>query len=238
MSVLDPITPSTRHGHGDDPRVPAVVALRPLATPLSLGFLTLAAASFVVSGVELSWVDPVGQREAIALILIVFAAPLQLGSAVFGFLTRDAVAAAGIGLIGGTWLAVGVTMVATPPGSVSGGLGLLLVAAAVGLLVPAVAGSASKLLATGVLALVAVRFAVTGGYELSGSAGWQTAAGVVGLVTSAVALYAALAFELEAAHRHTVLPIGRHGVGRISLTGDFADQIEGVQHEPGVRREL
>lgn len=216
----------------------ARVVLRPVATPLTLGFLTLAAASFVVSGLELSWVNPATNWAAVGLVILTFVVPLQLISAVFGFLARDPVASAGMGILAGTWLAVGAVTYTGAPTMTSGAVGLLLLASASALLVPAAAGLSSKIAASAVLITAALRFYLTGVYELTDGAAWRLAAGVAGLVLTAVAGYTALAFELEGAHLRTVLPVGRRGRGRDALAGDFASQVRDVHHEAGVRQQL
>lgn len=75
-------------------------------------------------------------------------------------------------------------------------------------------------------------FAVTGVYELTASPVWRTAAGCVGLGVAVLALYAALALELEGAHRREVLPVGRRGPVRQAAVG------EEPAREPGVRSRL
>lgn len=216
----------------------ARVMLRPIATPLTVGFLALAVASFVMAGLELSWVDPIADGNAVGLAVLCFAVPTQLVAAVYGFLARDVVASTGMAVLAGTWLAVGGLTFTGVPGRPSGALGLLLVAAGAALVVPAVVGLSSKVVASAVLFMASLRFLVTGAYELSGSAGWQTAAGALGLATSLVALYAAAAYELESAKRRTILPTGRRGRGRVSVAGHFTDEIDGIQHEAGVRQQL
>jgi uncharacterized protein len=199
------------------------VVLRPLATPLPLGFLALVLATVAFSAVQLGWVPPSEGRVA-ALTALVATVPLQLLAAVMGFLARDPVAATGMGVLTGTWAVVGITTVTSPPGAVSDGLGVVLVVAAICMLVPAVSAG-SKLVPAAVMALAGVRFAVTGAYQLTGSAGWRSAAGWVGLALAVVALYAALALELEGSHRRTILPLGRRGATSIS-------------DDPGVRPQL
>jgi uncharacterized protein len=199
------------------------VVLRPLATPLPLGFLALVLATTLFSAVQLGWVPPTEGR--IAGYTALFATvPLQLLASVMGFLARDPVAATGMGLLTGTWAVVGITTVTSPPGAVSDGLGVFLLVAGTCMLVPAVSAG-SKLVPAAVMALAGVRFAVTGAYHLSGSAGWKAAAGWVGLVLAVLALYAALALEIEGSHRRTVLPLGRRGQASV---GD----------DPGVRPQL
>lgn len=207
---------------GTDPAATRVV-LRPLATPLPLGFLALVLATTVFSAVQLGWVPPTEGRVA-GLTAVFATAPLQLLAAVMGFLARDPVAATGMGVLTGTWAVVGVTTLTSPPGAVSDGLGIFLVAAGICMLVPAVSAG-SKLVPGAVMALAGVRFAVTGAYQLTGSAAWKSTAGWVGLALAVLALYAALALELEGSHRRTVLPLGRRGQ---ASPGD----------DPGVRAQL
>jgi uncharacterized protein len=215
----------------------ARIMLRPIGNPLPLGFLALAAATLLVSGLQLGWLAT-DQGRDVALILIAFVFPLQLVTSVFGYLGRDVVAGTGMGVLAGSWLSVGLVTLTSPPGSTSDALGLFLLIAGVAMLVPAAAASTGKLAAFAVLATTAVRFALTGLYELNGSDAWETAAGVVGLVLCALALYAALAMALEDARRETLLPLVRRGAGRASLNGGFEDQLASVEREAGVREQL
>lgn len=213
------------------------VTLRPIASPLPLGFLALAVATFTLAGLQLGWIGSAQQRDA-GLVILTFAVPLQGLSTVYGFLARDSAAGTGMALQAGGWLSIGAVTFSGRPGQTSGALGLLLVGAGTVLLVPAATAAMSKILASMVMALTAVRFYLTGTYELSASAGWKEAAGITGLILAAVALYAGLAFELEDSRRATVLPTLRHGPGRKALAGNLPDEIAGVQHEAGVRRKL
>lgn len=171
---------------------PERIYLRPIGNPLPLGFLALAGATLLVSGLQLGWLDP-AQGKDVALVLIAFVFPLQLTTCVFGFLGRDIVAGTGMGI---------------------DALGLFLLIAGVAMLVPATAAESGKLVAMAVLSTTAVRFACTGIYELTASGTWKDIAGIVGLVLLAVAVYAALAIALEEARRRTLLPTGRRGAGR------------------------
>jgi succinate-acetate transporter protein len=142
---------------------------------------------------------------------------------VFGFLARDVVAGTGMGLLSGTWLSIGLVMLAGEPGATSDALGLFLLLAAIAMLVPASAAATGKLVAAAVLATTALRFATTGLYQLTAADGWKTTAGIIGLALCALAVYAALAMALEDARQRTVLPLGRG---------------TGIDGEPGVRQQL
>jgi hypothetical protein len=226
-------------GHGELAFAEAAsrVTLRPIASPLTLAFLALAVGTFILAGLQLSWI-PQAQSPDIGLALIVFVFPLQAASSVFGFLARDSIAGTGAGLLSGTWLSIGVITFTSPPGHVSGALALLLIGAATALLVPATAGAATKPLASLVITGVAVRFFLTAGYELSSSPAWKYAAATEGLVLAVLALYAGLAFELEDSRLHTVLPTFRRGTGRRAIAGSARDELAGLHREAGVRKQL
>jgi hypothetical protein len=133
------MTMSDQHG-ADGPQA-ARVFLRPLANPLSLGFLGLFFATMLLAGVELRWV-PLGQEHVVAAGVLVFAVPLQLIACCHGFPARDT--AADMGVQAGMWAATGVTVLRGKLGSHSPGLGPMLVMAAVAMLVPAAGAAQSK----------------------------------------------------------------------------------------------
>jgi succinate-acetate transporter protein len=214
----------------------ARVVLRPIGSPLPLGLLALFVGSLLLSAVQLRWFQPT-HAHVIAIAVLAIVVPLQLLGCVFGLLDRDPACATGMGLLSGTWAATGVSTVVGPPGGVQAGLGVVLVIAAGALLVPA-AGAASKAVLTVVLAGAAIRFAISGGYELTGSQVWAHASGIAGIAVAALAVYAALAFELEATLGRPVLPIGRTGAGRRAVSGRLDYQIADLAREPGVRKQL
>ncbi|WP_454084385.1 hypothetical protein [Georgenia sp. Marseille-Q6866] len=218
------------------PDVTTRVVLRPIGTPLPLGFVGLFVATVGFSTLQLGWVAP-EQGRNIAVGVLALTVPVQLLSAVYGFLARDPVAGTGMATLAGTWAAAGLVTATSPPGASSPGLGVLFLAAAAVMLVPAVAGM-SKLVAAGVMGLTSLRFALTGVAEATGDSVWAAAAGGAGLVLAAAALYAALAFELEDTHHRTILPTGRRGAGADTMTGSARDEVGPVIHEAGVRKQL
>lgn len=212
------------------------LVVRPMGTPLPLGFIGLFVATVGFSALQLGWLPP-EQGRNIAVGVLALTVPVQLISAVYGFLARDPVAGTGMATLAGTWAAAGLVTAMSSPGASSPGLGVLFLASAAVMLIPAVAGL-SKLVAAAVMSLSAVRFALTGVAELTGAGGWMTAAGSAGLVLAAAALYAALAFELEDTHHRAILPTGRRGSGADTMTGNADDELGSVIHEAGVRKQL
>lgn len=213
------------------------VTLRPVANPLPLGFLALAAATLLISGQQLRWL-PAEQAPAVALVLLGFVFPAQLLASILGYLARDVVAGTGMGILAGTWLSVALVTLGSPTGATSRTLGLFLWLAAAAMLVPATASATGKLVPAALLATTAAKFATTGAYEWTAATGWRITAGVVGLLLCALAGYTALAMALEDTRHRPVLPLLRRGAGRESVTGDLTGQLSGLRHEAGVRDQL
>jgi uncharacterized protein len=140
-------------------------------------------------------------------------------------------------ILSGTWLSIGLVTLTASPASTSDALGILLLAAAGAMLVPAAAAS-GKLVAAAVLTATALRFAITALFQLTGSGTWKTTAGVIGLALCALASYAALAMALEESNRRTVLPLARRETGKDALTGELHRQVRDVEREAGVRAQL
>lgn len=213
------------------------VLLRPLGASLTLGLVGLAVATFVYAGFQLGWVS-MDERSLVGVLLIAFPVPLQLAASILAFLSRDGVSGAALGTLAVTWLSIGLVQILSPADSTSGALGLLLLASGTALVLSSATTALTKVVPALVLLVVGVRFALDGVYELGGGAGWEDASAGVGLALAALALYAAWAMELEDACGRTVAPLGRRGAGERSISAPLAEQLEGVEHEPGVRRRL
>jgi succinate-acetate transporter protein len=213
------------------------INLRPMGSPMPIGFIGLAGATLVLAAMNLGWIPP-SEAHTVAIVMIAFTFPLQAAASIFGMLTRDGVAATGMGVLAGTWLTTGIVMATSPPGSTSDALGVLLLVAATAMLLPAIGASFGKLVPAAVLSVAALRFASSGVYQLNGSTAWEQITGWTGMVLGILALYAALAALVENARGRTVLPLGRRQNGKMAAEGGFAEQVVDVTHEPGVRAQL
>jgi uncharacterized protein len=211
------------------------IFLRPIGSPLTLGTSGLAIASVVQSGLDLHWLA-LDQTHDVGLILVTVPFVLQIIACVFSYLARDGAAGAAVGVLSAGWLAMGLIQVTSVPGTRSGALGLMLLAAGAVLLASSLAVGVSKPLAGAVFMLAALRFITGGLYELGGSSFWQDAGGIIGLGVVGIAVYCVLAFELEGQLHRPVLPTFRRGRGAAAITDDPASAIDGVVSEPGVRQ--
>jgi uncharacterized protein len=80
---------------------------------------------------------------------------------------------------------------------------------------------------------------LTGITALTASSGLKTVTGIVGLVVAAVALYAALALELEDnSIEDTLLPTFKWGPSAQALLASLDAQVDELEHEAGVRKNL
>jgi uncharacterized protein len=222
---------------GGNPRAQTRIMLRPIGTPLPLGLLAVMTAGTLLSLQQLE-AFPVTQGRTIAFVLLGFAVPLMVIAAVFAFLARDTIAGTALGLFAGTWLATALTTLNSPPGSTSDALGAFYVCLSLALLVVIAGASLGKLGLALVVIAGATRFLVAGIYELTGDVGVEHAAGVLGFALVATALYAALATEIEDVRGEPKLPLGRRAKARDAIEGPFERQLEGLEHEAGVRQQL
>lgn len=211
------------------------IFLRPIGSPLTIGMAGLSIASLVESGFALHWIAR-NQVHDVGLILVSVPFILQLLACVFSYLARDGATGAALGTLSVTWLGMGLVHLTSAPGSRSGAMGLLLLAAGGVLLLSAAAVSLPKPLAGLVYGLAATRFILTGIHELGAGSTWSHAAGIVGLVVLGLAAYSVLAFDLEGEMHGPVLPTLRRSRGRAALSDAAEQAINGVVSEPGVRQ--
>jgi succinate-acetate transporter protein len=96
-------SPDRLSSNGDSP---LRITLRPLASPLPIGFYAFATGSLLFSAFELGWVAA-DQSLPLAIIMVTFVAPLELIASVLAFWARDPGGATALGLFGMTWATTG-----------------------------------------------------------------------------------------------------------------------------------
>ena len=213
------------------------IIVRPIGSPIGLGLFGLGAATLVLAGLQLGWVEQ-AEGKKVALILIAFPFLAQLLASIWSTLARDGVASTAMGVLALTWLATALVLLSSKPGQTSDALGLLLLFSAAAMALTALVTSLSKIAIGLIFLMAALRFLLGGIHQLTGTEAWENAAGIVGLVLCGLALYGAFAAELEDAQGETVLPLGRRMKGRLALDGSLDEQMKQAPNEPGVRLQL
>ena len=213
------------------------ITLRPIASPLPLGLLAVMSGGLLLACEQIG-AFPLKDQHTIALILFGFVVPLELLATVFCFLARDTVAATGLGVFSGGWLASALTLMNSAPGQTDKAFGVFLLSLAGGMIVIIAGASFGKAGAALVIVAGAARFLLTGLYELIGSTGLERAAAILGFALVGTALYTALATEVEDVRGERKLPLGRRAAAASALDAPFREQLETLEQEAGVRQQL
>jgi uncharacterized protein len=217
---------------------PAVrIMLRPMASPLPLGFFAFGIGSTLFTVLQLGWVG-IDQTPVLATIMAAFVAPLEVIPAVIAFWARDVGGATALGVFGMTWGAAAAIMLTGTPGETSPMFGVFMITVGAVIVLLAVAALPSKPVLGGLLLLSCARFVLTGVYQAGGPHAWELASGWIGFPLAAAALYFGLALMLEDAQRSTVLPLARRGRARSSLETHLGGQVDAIEREAGVRSQL
>ncbi|MEE1755225.1 GPR1/FUN34/YaaH family transporter [Streptomyces sp. SP18CS02] len=226
----------TRPGRRFEPDLRSMtrINLHPIASPMPLGFFTVAIASVMTGCMQLG-VFEAADRTAVALcVLPAFA--LQLLVSVLAFGARDVIAATLMGTFAGSWLAYALVMATGAAGGhrVLGVFNLAFLC--FGALMTAVTRPKRALWLVLVVSLP--RWTATGLAGLTGAEWLTYTAGALGILVALVATYAAFALMLEDMRSEEVLPIGRSGPAHTAVEGDLAVQLRNLERQAGVRRTL
>lgn len=224
---------------GDGARGPGVqIVLRPVGTPIALGMGALIVASVMLAGLQLGWLSGTTEQRTVAFVALVAAFPLEILAAIFAFLARDALAATGLGVFASVWSVSGLTLLTGTPGATNDALGMFQLLGALVLLLLLLAAGKGRLVLGAMIGCGVARLGLTGLYELTDSGGLAHAAGIMGLVLGAVCAYALVALLMEDLPRRAWLPMGRTGKAAAALRGGMEEQVDELEHEAGIRRQL
>ncbi|GAA2712079.1 MULTISPECIES: GPR1/FUN34/YaaH family transporter [Streptomyces] len=210
------------------------INLRPIASPMPLGFYAVAMASAVVGCLQLGLFEAGAQRAVALTVLPAFV--LQLLVAVLAFGAGDVLAASLMACFSGMWLANALVLALDPPGGTRV-LGVLNVMFTVFALMTAAVAARKRALWL-VLCIAVPRFAVAAAHNFSGAPWLGRASGALGLLLAAMAMYTAFALLLEDMRGEEVLPVGRSGHAHAAVQGDLRTQLRDLERQAGVRRTL
>jgi uncharacterized protein len=210
------------------------IVLRPIGSPLPLGYFTVAIDNVLTS--TLQWgVLSAADRRAVAL--IVFPAFIvQAIAGLFALGARDSIAGTMMLSFATTWLVDALVLYLDPPGAAAA-LGIFYVVFAVFISFMLASALLKRALAA-VLVVAAPRFLIAGLAEITGNHGLSQAGAVLGFLLAAVAGYTAFALLMEDSRGREVLPIGRLGAARQATHGSLAFELRDIQRQAGVRRTL
>ncbi|MEW1859079.1 GPR1/FUN34/YaaH family transporter [Streptomyces sp. NPDC088194] len=209
------------------------VNLRPMATPLPLGYFTVAIDSTIVSTYQAGLL-PRNAEAAVALVLLP-AFVLQIIVGVLAVFCRDATAATAMTSFAANWLVETLLYFVHPP-QAQKVLGIFLVTFSVFVLLVMLTALSKRALAA-VLVVAVPRFSVSGVADITGNVDAAHAGAALGFILAAVSMYAAWALLLEETRGRAILPIGRRGTA-LAIQGDLASQLKNIERQPGVRRTL
>ena len=217
-----------------DLRAMTRIVLRPIGSPLPLGFFTVAIDNVLVS--TLQWgLLPAADRRAIAL--IVFPAFIvQAIVGIFAIGARDSIAGTLMLSFATTWLVDALILYLHPQGAAPA-LGIFYVVFAAFLLFMLTSALLKRALAA-VLAVAVPWFLTAGVGEITVNQAVSQAGAVLGFLLAAVAMYTAFALLLEDSRGREVLPVGRLGAARQATHGTLAVELRDIERQPGVRRTL
>ena len=229
LTASDPATIEQR-----DVQAMTRIVLRPIGSPLPLGFFTVAIDNVLVS--TLQWgVLPVADGRAVAL--IVFPAFIvQAIAGLFALAARDSIAGTLMLSFATTWLIDALIFYVHPPGAAAA-LGMFYVVFAVFILFMLVSALAKRAILA-VLVVSVPRFLIAGIGDITGNQAISQAGAALGFLLAAVAMYTAFALLMEDSHGREVLPIGRTGSAREAIHGNLDVELRGIERQPGVRRTL
>jgi len=212
------------------------ITMRPLGSPLPLGFLAFGTGVLLLTAYEAHWI-PYSEQRVVAALALGFVVPLEALASVFGFLARDTAGGTTMGLFAASWVGNALLLLLTPPDTPSHALAFLQAAIAVAALVLAIAALAAKPFFSLILLVTSARFALSCAHQL-GVTGLESIATGLGLALAAMSVYGALALLIEDGRGRTVLPLFRTGKARQAIEADLDAQLRDISHEPGVRLQL
>jgi uncharacterized protein len=230
----DPFTVFRPEVREPDLRSMTRIVLRPIGSPMPLGFFTVAIDSALVSALQWGAIPASADRSVGLVVFPAFVVQAIVG--VFAFLGRDSLAATLMLSFATTWMVDALVFWFHPAGA-DDALGTFLIVFAVFATIMLLAAFPKRALAA-VLIVAVPRFLVSGVADVTGSQPVSQAAAVLGFLLAAVALYAAFALLWEDTRGQEILPVGRLGLALHATQGSLAIQLRDIERQAGVRRTL
>ena len=212
------------------------IVLRPYASALPLGCFAFAIGNGLYAAFLLHWI-PANEARTLAILLLGFAAPLELLPCIMAFLSRDTGAATAMGIFGFSWIVQGVPILLTGADPPSAAVGIFLLALVMCLLIVFVVTVEGKPMLAIMIAVAAAR-SVCAALVAFGVHSASTAAAWLGLSITVIAFYAGLGLLLEDV-RGILLPMTfRTKEAQAAMEQGLEHQVRHLHREAGVREQL
>jgi succinate-acetate transporter protein len=225
-------------GRALDPDERVRIVLRPVGTPVALGLAAILIGTAMLSGLQMGWLTSQADQQTVGFVGIAAAFPLELLAAILAFLARDSLLGTGLGTFSSVWAVSGLTFLTGPVGVTNHALGMFLIVGALILGLLLISAGGGRVVFGAVIACGSVRLALSGLYELEASHGLKLAAGISGLVLAAACAYGIVSLLTEDLPRKQLLPVGRSGRAASAISGGLQEQLDQLENEAGVRRQL
>ncbi len=220
------------------PAQPAVrVVVRPFASSLPLGCFAFGVGNVLYAAFSLHWI-PTSESSLLAIMLLVFVAPLELIPCFMAFLARDAGGATAMGIFSMAWVVQGIELLRSPSSSASPAAGFFLALLATCLLILTIASFPGKPLLGALLSVALLRSSAGAVVAFGVHRAAPTVAAVLGLLLGLFAFYSGLGFLLEDVYGKPLAMTFRRGDARAAMEGDAQLQMDRVYTEAGVRQQL
>jgi succinate-acetate transporter protein len=217
--------------------VPVQIVLRPYASSIPLAALAFGVGNVLYSAFLLHWIPP-SEARLLAIMLLAFVAPLELGPSLMAFLARDSGGATTFAIFGAAWVVQGLALLGGPPPPTSPATAFFLLCLAICLVVLAIVTFKGKPLMGVILLIAILRTSGAATFEYTGLPWAATATAWTGLLLALLAFYAAIAFlEEDVTQRLSPLTF-RTGEARAAMQGELKDQISSIDKEAGIRKQL
>ncbi len=217
--------------------IPVQIVLRPYASSLPLASFAFGVGNVLYSAFLLHWI-PAAEAHAVAVMLLAFVAPLELGPSLMAFLARDGGGATAFAIFGAAWVVQGLALLGGPPPPLSPASGVFLLCLALCLVMLAIVTFKGKPLLGAVLVVAIVRTSGAAALELKGVPWLRPATAWTGLVLALLAFYSGLAFlEEDVTQRLSPLTF-RTGDAKSAMEDKLEDQVSAIEKEAGVRKQL
>lgn len=217
-------------------KTPVQITLRPYASSIPLASFAFGIGNALYGASLLHWI-PTGESALMGMVLLVFVAPLELAPSLLAFLARDGGGATSFALFGASWVVQGLLLLQHAPQQ-SATAAVFQACVAMALLLLSIITFRGKPLFGCVLVVAFVRTGAAAVLALREVAWLGTLTGVLSLLLTALAFYCAFAFLEEDVTGDLSKLTFRTGDAKAAMEGSLDEQVESLEREAGVRKQL